>query len=421
MLSLSAYRKKFKKAAAEFNFSNLPAGDRKLLQEYACKYFFSYQELHFLYNCLLNLYMWDVPPFWHLLETRQQYIPNPQNKKTVINSIKKYFYQLRANPKYYKGQLPRPPQKKVNYIKKKNNKFWGRCPAYSPNTVCCGLFTIDAVKGCPFHCSYCSIQTFYTQNIEFTANLANGLKNIKLSAHKLYHFGTGQSSDSLVFGNKNNTLSELTEFAAIHPNIILEFKTKSININFFKKQQNLPPNIVISWSLNTDTITENEEHFTPLSTAKIKAAQELAGKGIKIAFHFHPVVFYAGWFAEYKKLCQTVVNSFSPEQIAFISFGTVIFIKPVIKELCKQKLKSKILQMELVPNPDNKLTYPNHVKEELFNAMYSFFAKWHQKVFFYLCMEPENIWRSTFNFSYKNNKIFEEEWCNNVMQKLKQR
>ena len=120
------------------------------------------------------------------------------------------------------------------------------------------------------------------------------LDAIEIDPHRFYHFGTGQSSDSLVWGNRNNILSAHCEFARAHPNILMEFKTKSDNISFFLKN-NLPANIVCSWSLNTPTVIENEEHFTASLESRINAARQLAERGIKVAFHFHPMVWYDGW------------------------------------------------------------------------------------------------------------------------------
>ena len=77
------------------------------------------------------------------------------------------------------------------------------------------------------------------------------LKKIELDPRRFYHFGTGQSSDSLVWGNKNGILDDLCTFARANPNVLLEFKTKSANIAYFLDHE-IPENIVCSWSLNTD-------------------------------------------------------------------------------------------------------------------------------------------------------------------------
>src|SRR3990172_8145513 len=121
------------------------------------------------------------------------------------------------------------------------------CPVASEETVCCNLRTIDAVENCAFGCSYCTIQTFYSDTFKFDADFTTKLKKIKLDLNRFYHFGTGQSSDSLVWGNKNGTLDALCQFAKGAPNVLLEFKTKSNNLRYLL-ENDIPANIVCSWS-----------------------------------------------------------------------------------------------------------------------------------------------------------------------------
>jgi len=62
---------------------------------------------------------------------------------------------------------------------------------------------------------------------------AEKLLNLKLDQNKTYHIGTGESSDSLMWGNREGILDALFLFAANNPNVILEFKTKSDNVKYF--------------------------------------------------------------------------------------------------------------------------------------------------------------------------------------------
>ncbi len=71
------------------------------------------------------------------------------------------------------------------------------------------LLTLDAVRQCGFGCSYCSIQSFYDQQrIYFYSDLPRRLEDLSRSLNRdqLYHIGTGQSSDSLMFGNRHGVL-----------------------------------------------------------------------------------------------------------------------------------------------------------------------------------------------------------------------
>jgi spore photoproduct lyase len=290
------------------------------------------------------------------------------------------------------------------------------CPVASEETVCCNLRTIDAVENCGMGCSYCAVQTFYGDEVVFDAKLKEKLEAIELEDDRFYHIGTGQSSDALMWGNQHGLIDDLCDFARAHPNVLLEFKSKSKNVAYFLKHPT-PPNIVLSWSLNTPTVIRNEEHFSASLEQRLRAARQVADRGIKLAFHFHPMVHYDCWQEDYAALAAAVTEQFDPSEVLFISLGSVTFIKPVIKALRQRATPTKMLQMEMVPGAKGKLSYPHELKVEMFGHMYEAFAPWQDDVFFYLCMEQASLWHSTFGFAYETNEAFEIEFGRRVRMK----
>ncbi|MBU0651088.1 hypothetical protein KKC59_04165 [bacterium] len=391
------------------------------------KYTFSFQEIKFLCECAIDLRMWDEKSFcdwWGELENEVVCEDKRALGKTVLALFRDRFLELRGCAKVYEvgwaGMKLDPAVKPQDDIggflqhdrggdvvfEKSDKNIFGLCPVASDKTVCCRLRTLDAVQGCPFDCSYCSISTFYSENIVFDDDLEEKLSKIELDPNKLYHVGTGQSSDALVWGNRNGLLDKLCAFAEKNKNVLLEFKTKSDNVDYFL-EKNIPKNIVCSWTLNTDTIIRNEEHGTAGLDARINAARKAADKKIKVAFHFHPIVYYNGWEVEYTNIVKRLMREFNPCEIAFISFGSVTFIKPVIKDIRKRGIRTKMLQMDMIADPHGRLTYPDDIKVMQFKVMYEAFKDWHEKVFFYLCMEKREIWECVFGWCYENNEEFE--------------
>jgi spore photoproduct lyase len=292
------------------------------------------------------------------------------------------------------------------------------CPVASEKTVCCNLHTIDAVENCVFGCSYCTIQTFYGKDILIQKDIKQKLESISIDPNRFYHFGTGQSSDSLAWGNRNGILDVLCNFASKHPNVLLEFKTKSNNIGYFLKSR-IPENIVCSWSLNTPVLIENEEHFTAPLEERIQSARALADKGIKVAFHFHPLVWYEGWKEDYLSIVKQLREKFKTSEILFVSFGSITLIKPVIQKIRDLGNPTKTLQMEFVKDPHGKLTYPDKIKTSMFKYMFDAFKEWQNDVFFYLCMEKSSIWKESLGYDYYSNDEFESEFGIRTMSKIK--
>jgi spore photoproduct lyase len=399
-------------------YQALKLDQKKFIKALAFQYSFTYQEFCQVVEFYYDLHQWGEMNLEVWLKGQDN--PEIKSKSYFLKKLHQYINDQKKAEKVYpkKKLFTINKKRKPVIIKETKKKIWGLCPVASDKTLCCKLYTIDAVETCPFSCSYCIIQTFYTDRHVFDSNFSQKLQKVKLDKNKFYHFGSGQSSDALVWGNRNGILDALFKFAADNPNILVELKTKSNKIDYLL-QKRIPRNIVCSWSLNTDVIIENEEHFTASLTQRIRAARQIADAGIKVAFHFHPMVYYKGWEREYTEIAIKLLSLFDSGEIAFISFGTVTLIRPAVRKIREIGIPTKITQMEMVPDPHGKLTYPDAIKTMLYRKIYREFQPWHGEVFIYLCMEKSSIWKNSFGYIYKNNDDFEKCYGEKTMFKLK--
>jgi len=407
------YREKFEQHISSTRFEKLEQDTQEFLRQKAYKYRLSFQDIKQLVDMSIDLKMWEEKPL-HLVWRDEE------NKKRTLLGVKNFYKEITEKPKSYQTfQADSKTREKFSFFEyEKEELSLGSCPVASPKTRCCNLMTLDAVESCGFDCSYCSIQSFYNENkIGFDKNFADKLKNLKLDPKKTYHIGTGQSSDSLMWGNKNGILKALFSFAKENPNVILELKTKSSNISYLL-ENDVPKNILCTWSINTPTIITNEEHLSATLEQRIDSARALADKGVLVGFHFHPIVVYENYLSEYKEVIKILTDTFSPQEVALVSMGTLTFIKPVINKLRNRDFKSKILQMPLI-NASGKQSYPLHVKEEMFSEVYKAFEPWHKKVYFYLCMEDESLWQKVFGYEYAHNDEMELAMVNSYQEKIK--
>ena len=274
------------------------------------RYRFTHQELRQLCEHARDLQMWgeqSLPGWWQAHEPIDQPQVQPQQRKTrLLGELRQAVGRLQQEPtRYPAGATVAAPARSPVQIERveSGRKVFGDCPVRSERTLCCNLKTIDAVTNCGFGCSYCTIQTFYGDRVTIDASLGAKLRALELDSERFYHIGTGQSSDSLLWGNNAGLLDDLMMFAVAHPNVLLELKTKSANTSYFL-DRDIPTNVVCSWSLNTETIVANEEHFTASLDQRLTAARRLADRQVAVAFHFHPMVHYAGWRIEYPALAR---------------------------------------------------------------------------------------------------------------------
>ena len=415
---MNSYEQKFNTAIQNTFFTNLPVDEQNFIRKKAFFHKFSNQELKQIINIARDLEMWDESGI-------EEIFPEHSQRKVVFSRLVKCYQEIRDTPNSYEDFTLKniPKEQKFTFkVAEKQGFGLGLCPVASEKTRCCNLLTLDAVESCGFDCSYCSIQSFYNQNtITFDAGFKEKLLNLNLDPHKTYHIGTGQASDSLMFGNREGILDALFEFARANPNVILEFKTKSDNIKYLL-ENDIPKNILCTWSLNTPTIIENEEHLTASLDKRINAARKLADKGVKVGFHFHPIVEYMGYLDEYQEVYEKLILKFDPSEVALVSFGTLTFIKPVIKQLRGREFHTKITQ---IPHEDasGKTSYPDSTKVEMFKHAYESFKSWQEgqeKVFFYLCMEEHQMWAKTFGYQYATNNDFEHAMLGAYCKKIGQ-
>jgi spore photoproduct lyase len=415
MAKNSEYMSKLEGFEDKTLFPRLASEEQQFIRELAKSYRLSFQEFRQAVEYCRDLSMWQHGSLQQWWQRYHEDHPgfDIQSRKKLFRQLNTHIKSLKSEAKRYSVDSPltpdRQPALKIR-TEPSNKKIHGLCPVASEKTVCCNLHTIDAVQNCMYGCSYCSIQTFYNDSITFDERLADKLKDIELEPDRFYHFGTGQASDSLVWGNRNGNLDALCKFANDHQNVLLEFKTKSDNISYLL-EHDIPDNVVCSWSLNTAAVIANEEHLTVNLERRIYAARQVADKGIKVAFHFHPMVYYEGWDQDYPAIATELMTRFSPEEVRFISFGSVTLIKPVIKKIREQGLPSKILQMDFVTDPHGKMTYADEIKSAMFSTMYDSFCTWHDTVLIYLCMEKAEIWQQAFGFSYPTNRDLENRFA----------
>jgi len=374
------------------------------------KYNFTFSQKNILTNIKKDFIMWNEKSFEEIFP--DFYLENYKDKQ-LTKKIFDYYVSIHTTLKnklndYDDFKEVKYDVRKYSFSKiEKKGIGLGACPVASEGTRCCNLLTLDAVESCGFDCSYCSIQSFYNQNkVGIDKDFKKKLENLQLDPNQTYHIGTGQSSDSLMWGNRDGILDSLFEFARKNPNVILEFKTKSHNIEYFL-ENDVPSNIICSWSLNTQTIIDNEEHLTASLDKRINAARTLADKGVLVGFHFHPIVQYKDYLDEYGELYKRLQNEFTSDEVVFISMGTLTFIKPVIKQLRQREMKTKILQMPF-ETINGKQSYSIETKKEMFKHCYNSFNLWHEKVYFYMCMEAHSLWKDVFGYEYKNNDEMED-------------
>lgn len=375
----------------------LEAEDQSFLQNLAIEYDLEFRDIQALAIAARDLEMWRETPLASLWAEWESETPqsSANRKQRLLDRLATHMEQLQTREKMYpteplRGLTRAQPQL---HERAAPTKVFTLCPYFSSETNCCELHIIEAVTGCALGCSFCNVNASMGETVEFSTDLAERLATVELDADRFYHVSTSHMSDSLVWGNRHGLLDALFGFARRHPGVQLELKTKSDRIDYLLRHE-IPGNILCSWWINTDTLIRNEEHGTAPLRSRFRAARELCDRGCAIAFHINPIVHYQGWREEYVSLIGNLMAMFSPEEIDFVSLGILWLSPPVVRGIRHRGGETKILQMPLVADPGDRLTYPKETRIELLTAIYRAMQPWSDKVFVFLCMETAPVWEA---------------------------
>ncbi|MCX7957513.1 MAG: hypothetical protein N3B13_00505 [Deltaproteobacteria bacterium] len=283
--------------------------------------------------------------------------------------------------------------------------FIRACPC-SRKYRCCNYFTIDTIEGCIYNCEYCILKGFIDNSKILikadTDELISELNNFKdsLSLKNLtIRIGTGELSDSLALEHIAPFAPILIEETKNKDRIILEFKTKSANVDTIL---NLPhnPRTTISFSISTTYLHNRLEPDTPSPSERLSAAKRCTEYSYKVGFHFDPIIFYKDYARDYEDIIRKLSLSIPGEAINWISLGTIRF-NPVMLDI----FTSDILFGEYITDAEKKMRYPLYIRKNIYKTISDIIRTYlGNDIKIYLCMESDNLTRIILGKSFKSNE-----------------
>ena len=278
-------------------------------------------------------------------------------------------------------------------IAKQKGRFVKKCPG-TPIYQCCDYYILNLGIGCSFNCHYCYLHQYMNTPFIVYANLSDLADEVREFAaarpDKFLRLGSGEFIDSVAFDEIANVNEVLIPTFANIDNVLFEVKTKSRNIKHLLDIDH-GGKVVVSWSVNSQAMTELEEPEADSLAARLEAATACRNAGYKIGWHFDPLIHYPGWESDYKRTIDLIFDHVEPADIAWISLGALRF-KPALKPIIKRKFPaSRLLYGELVPGLDGKLRYFRPIRQEMFGRLIEHIRSYSREVPVYLCMENKDI------------------------------
>ncbi|MDR0307815.1 MAG: hypothetical protein LBI42_13405 [Chitinispirillales bacterium] len=278
-------------------------------------------------------------------------------------------------------------------------EFWKPCPGTSKDYLCCGYQILTPLTGCGMYCSYCILQVYFDhqhqtcyENFDDLEREVHHKMEERISA--VVRFGTGEFGDSLYQEDKLGLSRKVADVLDRYNNVLVEFKTKSVNISTLRQIKN-PVKAVIGFSLNTFTMAALLERGTAPVLERLKAARRCEEMGFSVAFHFDPMVWYDGWEGEYRQIVSMIYDHIKDaKSIAWCSMGGFRTMPSLKNELRNRSIHLPLFAGEMILGADGKLRYPRPLRVSFYKAMDEEFRKNQPDAPLYICMESQEVWEA---------------------------
>jgi len=254
-------------------------------------------------------------------------------------------------------------------------------------------YQLPLVSGCMGQCEYCYLNTqlgdkpFVRIHVNIEEILGQVEKYIQERSPEITVFEGAATSDPIPVEPYTHVLKKVIEYFGTSQLGKFRFVTKYNDIESLLEARH-NGHTTVRFSLNTEKVIKDYEHFTCSVKMRIDAAAQLAKSGYPIGFIIAPVVLYEGWQDDYRNLLMNLKESLSQKAEAPISFE-------VISYRFTTKAKNTILQ--IFP----QTTLPMNEEERKFKYGQFGYGK-------YVYTKEDLAAIKTF-FEYELNRLFENK------------
>jgi spore photoproduct lyase len=290
---------------------------------------------------------------------RQRY-PNAQ--WIVVDDYKSVFSRPRQN-----FDLQKRSPKWI--LARKKDQF-----VYSGNQYvqdfCYENFAYNAlVLNCPYDCRYCYLQGMYgSANTVVFVNLEDYFEATDTALHqrknptKPLHLAISYDTDLLALENALGYVSAWADFARNRPELLLEVRTKSANIDSFR-DRTPQANLVFAWTLSPQAVVEAYEKQTPSLERRLAAMAEMATRGWPVRLCLDPVLRVPDWQQHYHELVQRIFEVVPAAAISEVSLGVFRMSSDYFKRMRKQG-RTDLLHYPF-EHANNTVSYFKEEREEM--------------------------------------------------------
>lgn len=313
---------------------------------------------------------------------------------TVIDDADTLFKALRSSDD------PISSGKQALHLTQNKGAFIRKCPG-TRHYACCDYMILHIGTFCTMDCAYCILQSyFHPPVLQFFVNQSQLFQELGRFFDSRTHrrIGTGEYTDSMIWERWTDLSRKLIPAFASQSQAVLELKTKTAQVDALG---GLTHNhrTIMAWSVNTPEVMRCNERGTASLDARLEAAFRCQQWGYPLAFHFDPIVDYAGCQEDYQRVVDRIFDRIAAENIVWISLGTLRFMPDLKTTIQARWPRSRIPYGEFITGLDGKSRYLKHIRIDIYKGIVEAIRKRSAEVTVYFCMESDEIWENVLGFT----------------------
>ncbi|ETP73498.1 hypothetical protein UYO_0435 [Lachnospiraceae bacterium JC7] len=232
------------------------------------------------------------------------------------------------------------------------------------------FYYTSCMMNCLFDCEYCYLKGMYPSgNMVIFLNLQDIFKEVEtlLSEHPVY-LCVSYDTDLLAIETLTGYVSEWIDFAASHPGLTIEVRTKAGNIDFERLPADRSGRTIFAFTLSPDYVVEHFEHRTGSLGGRIESIKRALDSGFTVRMCFDPMIYCPDWKTEYGKMMDRITSEIPMDRVNDVSVGSFRLSEEYLKSMRRNMPDSAVVQYPY-QNDHGVYHYSDKLTEEMENWM----------------------------------------------------
>ncbi|MDP4180091.1 MAG: DNA photolyase [Bacillota bacterium] len=261
----------------------------------------------------------------------------------------------------------------------KDKQFLYKGPDVCQNFGRANFYYTSFLLNCIYNCEYCYLQGMYqSANLVAFVNIEDYKLAINdaLSNGALY-LAVSYDTDLIAFNKVLPYLDHFYEFFEKKPDLEVEIRTKSANVDFYKNHKPLD-NVIMAFTISPDKIIKNYERLTPPLNSRIKAIKTAIEYGFKVRICFDPIFIGDDLNDLYEPFFNHVFSEINSSYLFDVGYGFFRMSREFFRKIEKQYFSTQIFSDEYC-RAGEVVSYRQELRDEFMRKHFQILNKYIDK------------------------------------------